>query len=295
MNAHNGFVTQQGLDLQEQLAFAAEEGFDYVEILVDGEHRVDRLDAQRERITDALEAGGLDLVVHLPFPTDIGSPYEEIQHGAVETQKRCIETAVDLGAEKGVLHPESSAWEGAWDPEELRPHVDDAVQELVEFGAEKGVLHPESSAWEGAWDPEELRPHVDDAVQELVEFGAEDGFEICAENIFGNVYTVETINGLLAETDASMTLDTGHARITGFDSAATASFVETHADRISHVHLNDTRGPSDEHLPFGAGSIDFEVIFDAFPSDWTGTLSLEVATESYDYLRQSKAVLDELQ
>jgi len=258
MNAHNGFVTQQGLDLQEQLAFAAEEGFDYVEILVDGEHRVDRLDAQRERITDALEAGGLDLVVHLPFPTDIGSPYEEIQHGAVETQKRCIETAVDLGAEKGVLHPESSAWEGAWDPEELRPHVDDAVQELVEFGAE-------------------------------------DGFEICAENIFGNVYTVETIDGLLAETDASMTLDTGHARITGFDSAATASFVETHADRISHVHLNDTRGPSDEHLPFGAGSIDFEVIFDAFPSDWTGTLSLEVATESYDYLRQSKAVLDELQ
>ena len=257
MNPRHGFVTQQGLDLEEQLSFAADEGFDYVEILVDGEVNVNRLDAQRSIITDALSAGDLDLVVHLPFPTDIGSPYEEIQHGAVETQKRCIETAVDLGAEKGVLHPESSAWDVAWEPATLRPHVDDAVQELVEFGTERG-------------------------------------FEICAENIFGSVYTIEAIDGLLANTDTAMTLDTGHARITGFDASETASFVETHADRISHVHLNDTRGPSDEHLPFGAGTIDFEVIFDAFPSDWTGTLSLEIATESYDYLRHSKAALDGL-
>jgi sugar phosphate isomerase/epimerase len=91
-----------------------------------------------------------------------------------------------------------------------------------------------------------------------------------------------------------MTLDTGHARVSGLDSAEIASFVGEHADRISHFHLNDTRGPSDEHLPFGAGTIDFEVIFDALPDDWEGTMSLEVFTLDFDYIGASKERLDAL-
>ena len=39
--------------------------------------------------------------------------------------------AGDLGAEKAVLHPESSAWEAAWDDEELRPYVDQSVADLA--------------------------------------------------------------------------------------------------------------------------------------------------------------------
>ena len=120
MNPTIGFVTSVASDLETQLQFAGKEEFDYVEILMDGQHAHDRLRSQMEAIEDTLSTYGLDLVVHLPFPTDIGSPYEGIRAGAVETQKSCIDTASSLGAAKGVLHPESSAWNVAWDDETRR-------------------------------------------------------------------------------------------------------------------------------------------------------------------------------
>ncbi|WP_280585858.1 sugar phosphate isomerase/epimerase family protein [Halorubrum sp. Boch-26] len=254
MNPRIGFVTSVVSDLERQLRFAGAGDFDYVEVLMDGEHNHERLASQASTIRGVLDEYGLDLAVHLPFPTDIGSPYERVRAGAVETQQTCIDVATDLGAEKGVLHPESSAWTVAWEDATLRDHIDESTAALTAYGAARD-------------------------------------FEICAENIFGSPYTVEHIPRLLDETDASMTLDTGHARVTGYDETETAAFVAEHADRISHVHLNDTRRPADEHLPFGAGNLDFEPIFDAFPSGWSGTFSLEVGTQSLDYLEESRSQL----
>lgn len=256
MKPRVGFVTQLPMALDRQLAFAGEAGFEYVEILMDGPTTYRRLADRADAIRETLADGGLDLLVHLPFPTDIGSPYPGVRNGAVTTQRRCLDVAADLGAEKAVLHPETAAWDVAWAHEDVRGHIDESVASLTGYAAENGI-------------------------------------EICAENIFGSAYTIETIDQLLAATDASMTLDTGHARVTGYDAADTAAFVAEHGDRISHVHLNDTRTPQDEHLPFGAGTIEFGTIFDAFADDWAGTLSLEVGTDSMEYLRHSKDALDE--
>lgn len=267
MNACVGFVTAVGIDLDRQLRFADRAGFDYVEILMDGPTSADRLAARTESIRERLAAGdpepdsdqnpGLGLAVHLPFPVDIGSPYDPIREGAVAHQRSCLDVAADLGAKKAVLHPEASAWDPAWEPSELRPHVEDSVAALAGFGAERSV-------------------------------------EVCVENLPGSLYTIDTFDRLLDATGASMTLDTGHARITGYDAAETAAFAADHADRISHVHLNDNRTASDEHLPLGAGTVDLGRILDGMPADWTGTLSIEVATESLDYLRHSKAHVDSL-
>jgi sugar phosphate isomerase/epimerase len=257
MTARTGFVTSLALDLENQIDFAADEGLDHVEVLLDGPNGhgrlADRAGDLRARLADA----GLDLLVHLPFPTDVGSPYEGVAEGAKATQRTCIDLAAEMGAEKAVLHPETSAWGVAWDETELRDHVDPAVDELAAHGADRGV-------------------------------------EVCAENLFDAVYTIGTFDRLLAETDVSMTLDTGHARVAGYDEAETAAFVADHADRISHVHLNDTRRAADEHLPLGAGNLDFAAVLSAFPTDWTGTLSMEVGTDSYDYLRHSREHLADL-
>lgn len=254
MNPRIGFVTSVSSDLDTQLRFAGTHDFDYVEVLMDGSHAHHRLSSAAERIRQTLADADLGLLVHLPFPTDIGSPYEEVRAGAVDLQRTCIDVATDLGADKGVLHPESSAWDVAWEDPSLREHIDQSVAELTNYGAARD-------------------------------------FEICAENIFGSPYSIEHIDGLLTNTDTSMTLDTGHARVTGYDPAETGAFVADHADRISHVHLNDTRRPADEHLPFGAGNLDFEPIFDAFPSGWSGTFSLEIGTQSLDYVSESRAQL----
>jgi len=253
-----GFVTQLGMDYQEALARAREYDFDFVELLMDGALERGRLAELSQEIRLLARQNDLDLLVHLPFRLDVGSPFEHVREGALRELEAAIETAVEVGAEKGIVHATSGAWAPAWTEREIQPLVFDSVRRLDEFGAARD-------------------------------------FEICVENIPGGFVDTDDFDRLLVETDASMTLDTGHARMDGLRSEEQAAFVADHVDRISHFHLNDTRLPEDEHLPFGSGDIDFERIFEPLrATDWSGTLSLEVFTLDYRYVRESKRRLDAL-
>lgn len=258
MDVRTGFVTQLGMDRREALAAAAELEFDFVELLMDGANERTRLAPEADAVVDARDEHDLALLVHLPFALDVGSPFEHVRKGAVAELEACLALAGDLGAEKAVAHASSGAWDPAWKDEDIREHVFESVRKLVTAGNDHGV-------------------------------------EICVENIPHGFVDLSDFEALFAETDASMTFDTGHARIDGYDGPKMAEFVHEHADRVSHFHLNDTRVPRDEHLPFGAGTIDFEAIFDALDdADWEGTLSLEVFTLDWGYLATSKRRLDEL-
>ena len=252
MDASTGFVTQLGMDYETAFDVAEELAFDYVELLMDGDHERRNLDP--EEVRTAAKTRDLDLMVHLPFALDVGSAYEHVREGAIQELVAAAETAAAAGATKGVAHADSKAWGPAWDDADLRELVFESVREI------------------DARTP--------------------DDFEVCFENIPRGACSTRTFPTLFDETDAAMTLDTGHARVDGLDSAEMASFVADHADRISHFHLNDTRKPQDEHLPFGSGTIDFEQILGALPDEWSGTLSLEVFTLDYGYIGVSKEYLD---
>ncbi|SIR05401.1 Sugar phosphate isomerase/epimerase [Haladaptatus litoreus] len=255
MDAKTGFVTQIGMEYEEAFEIADDLGFDYVELMMDGATERQHLDSDAVRVR--AEECDIGLAVHLPFALDIGSPFEHVREGAIREVRAAVETA--------------SA-----------------------FGANKGVLHASSRAWKPAWDVETVGSNILQSVREIDEFAADLGFEICVENIPSGWFSIHDFDRIFDETDASMTLDTGHARIDGLDSGGMASFVGEHSDRISHFHLNDTRLAKDEHLPFGAGTIDFRDIFAALPDDWGGTLSLEVFTLEYGYIETSKTYLDKL-
>lgn len=257
MDPSIGFVTQGWMEREAAITWAGDHGFDHVEVLMDGNDHRGRLEPETEAVRATAAEAGVDLAVHLPFPTPVGSPHEHVREGALREQEACLDLASDLGAGKAVLHPESGAWGAAWSYEQVRPHIDDSVARLARHGAERGV-------------------------------------EVCAENLFDKPYTFHEMDRLLERTPASMTLDTGHARVVGADEGDVAAFLRKHGERVSHVHLNDTRRPRDEHLPFGAGTIDFRTELAALGEAWSGTLSLEVFTGSYDYLAESKERLDGL-
>lgn len=252
-----GFVTQLDMELWDALQQAGELGFDYVEIMMDGPGEWQRLESQQDELRQMMEDHGLDLVVHLPFKLDIGSPLPHVRAGAVKEVKAAIDTAAALGAEKGVLHASSNAWSAAW----TREHVQDLICE---------------------------------SVQDLHEHGAEKDFAVCVENVPGDFADIYDFPYLFEKTEAAMTLDTGHARISGMESADMAAFIEDFRDRVDHLHLNDTRQPEDEHLPLGAGNLDFEQILAPLQDGWTGTLSLEVFTDDWEYIVMSKERLDAL-
>lgn len=252
MDATVGFVTQLGMDHESAFDAAAEFGFDYVELLMDGEYERQQFDPAAVR--EAADDRGLDLLVHLPFKLDPGSVYEHVREGAVRELAAAAGTAAEMGARKGVAHAASKAWSPAWDDATLRERVLESVREVAERSPED--------------------------------------FELCIENIPRGAFSTSDFPDLFDATDAAMTFDTGHARVDGYDSQGMANFLEAHADRVSHLHLNDTRKPQDEHLPFGSGTIDFETVLGALPEDWSGTLSLEVFTLDYGYVGVSKEYLD---
>lgn len=246
-----GFVTATGMAWDESIELAGELDLDFVELWQDGQNAPQNITDDTDGIQRLAEREGVDLLVHLPFPFDLGSPYEEVLAGSMDALERSIEVAVAAGAEKGVVHPVSGAYAGTWDADEVRATIADTIQRLHEFGAERD-------------------------------------FEVCPENIFERRYTIQEMPELLERTDADMTLDTGHARISGAEGEDLLAFVEDHADRISHVHLNETRRAADEHLPVGMGDMPVEGLFERFDrADWTGTVSMEIMTADPEYIEIS--------
>jgi sugar phosphate isomerase/epimerase len=244
-----------GLDLQfdEAVTWAAGEGFDFVEVLLDGpyarERVADRSDVMREMLADA----GVGVVVHLPFAVDPGVPFGPVREGAVAELVAGMDLAADLGAEAVVFHPSSDAWDLGWDEAETRGFVHEALDDLVPAARDRGLVP-------------------------------------CLENVVSSYYDATTFPELLDRyPDAAMTFDTSHALLAGLDEAEMADFLREHADRVGHLHFVDTRGDDDEHLHPGMGDIDFGTVL-AGPADagWSGTATLEVGTEDYDTIALGK-------
>jgi sugar phosphate isomerase/epimerase len=251
-----GFTVPPSRPFDETLDWAAERGFDHVELLFDSRFARERLESSRDEVAEALSARGLDLVVHLPFAVDIGSPFSPVREGAVAELSAGLDLAAGLGAEKAVFHPQSKAWELGWSGDELREFVLGSTR-LLEAAA-------------------------DDA-----------GIELSAENVSGP-YDLDHFPDLLARTDVSATFDTGHALLSGHDEDDMADFLREHRGRVSHVHLSDTRGGGDEHLPVGMGRIDFETALAPLLDGWAGTMTHEVGTEELSYIERGKERFDEL-
>ncbi|QSG11261.1 Sugar phosphate isomerase/epimerase [Halapricum desulfuricans] len=245
MGLELGFVTQTTMHYTDALPAATAMNADYVELLLDGHHERSTLDA--DAVAETATEHELDLLVHLPFGFDVGSPYEHVREGAIRELSAALETA-------------------------------------AAFDARKAVVHASSDAWSPAWEAESVQGTIVDALAELEVVAGESGIELCVENVPGEWFGLAEFPRLFEATDVSMTFDTGHAYVEGYDAAEQAAFVAEHADRISHVHVNDVRTRTDDHVPIGSGVLDFGRIVRPLA---TATLSAEVFTPSYEYVATS--------
>lgn len=73
-----GFTVGLGMPFDETIEWATSEGFDFVEVLLDGPYARERIADRRESMRRTLTDTGVDPVVHLPFTVDPGSPFTQI-------------------------------------------------------------------------------------------------------------------------------------------------------------------------------------------------------------------------
>ncbi|GAA0650963.1 sugar phosphate isomerase/epimerase family protein [Salarchaeum japonicum] len=252
-----GFTLGLEMSFAPTVRWAADEGFDFVELLLDGPYARQRVEPRTGEMADALDDHGVGVVVHLPFNPDPGSPFAPVREGVVEELVAGMDTAVELGAEKVVFHPSSDAWRLGWSDEETREFVHDSLDALVPAARERGL------------DP-------------------------CLENIVSSYYDATTFPELLERyPEASMTFDTSHAHLAGVSADEMGAFLRAHGERVHHLHLVDTRGDADEHLPVGMGRLDFDPVFDALrETEWAGTATLEIGTSDLDTIAVGKKHVD---
>lgn len=86
-----------------------------------------------------------------------------------------------------------------------------------------------------------------------------------------------------------MTLDIGHAHIEDAKGKRAVKFIERFPERIDHIHISDNLGGADNHLPVGAGSVNFHEIVQALKGiGYDETITLEVFSKDRDYLKMSR-------
>ena len=121
---------------------------------------------------------------------------------------------------------------------------------------------------------------------ELAEIAAAHGLQIVVEHLPDAGTSIEDIaNVLYADERLGFHLDVGHANVGG---DRLEPLLAALGDRIAHVHMSDNRGRYDDHMPLGAGWIDYpRAVRLLKATGYDGTITLEVFGNDRDYLLMS--------
>jgi sugar phosphate isomerase/epimerase len=234
-------------------------GFDYLEITMDAPHAHHAaLLARKAAIEKALARFNLALVCHLPTFVSTADLTDRLREASLEEMVLSLRAAAELHPLKVVLHPSFIHGLGAMMPEIAQQHAEAAMERLLNEG-------------------EHLK------------------LTVCVENMFPRSLSLvrpEEFDTLFARHPAArLTLDTGHAHIGGGTQRILA-FIERFAGRLGHIHASDNFGREDDHLPIGAGAIDFPRVAQALRhAGYDDTITLEVFSRDRDYLRISREKL----
>ena len=249
--------------LLEEVESVGRLGFDYLEVAMDppqGHHSVIRK-MERDLMT-ALDRWKLGVVCHLPTFISSADLTEGLRCASVDEALASLEVAARLQTLKVVLHPGGISGLGRFVMDRVKENAVKSLEAIVGKAHELGLcLCLENMFPKGHW-----LVHPDDFLEILERFPS--------------LY---------------LTFDTGHAHMADSTDGMALEFIEKFDHRIGHVHASDNFGMEDNHLPVGAGTIDFQALVKALKAKgYNDTMTLEVFSKDRDYLRISRQKIEEM-
>lgn len=239
--------------LVEQIHQIGEMNFDYFELTVEyPAATVEIIKKEKKQILDALSSYNLGLLSHLPWYFSIAHPYERVQNAINTEIVSAMQTAAMLGAKKMVIHTELSVSPSAIGRKNMVANMSKNLKEL----------HKKAQGF---------------------------GIDLLLETVAPKSCRLEEFEKVFSEVDMGMCLDVGHAQVNypqGF-----GGFWQKFEKRIRHVHMHDGKG-SENHLPIGAGKIDWEEIISEMKKKYDGTITLEVHSTDPHYVQYSRERLE---
>jgi sugar phosphate isomerase/epimerase len=251
-----GKLTNPMKDVQDEIKTAHDLGFDYVEIGIEGPAETPEILLKKKRqILKLLKKYKMFAIGHTSWWIDLGTQYEPVRQGWLEECKKIIKLCNELGIKLLNFHSHS-----------IGTYISDKKGKKI-------VLN-----------------NFVKSLKELVEYGKRYNIEIMLENAAekGEIkdfkdfkYIVDRVPGLKVH------LDVGHAFIYD-EMKGVENYIKTFKNKIIHVHMHDNHGKSDEHLPLGAGSIDYKKVIKLLKKiKYNRTITFEVFSKDLDLLESS--------
>jgi len=231
--------------LDREVARIASLGFDYLELCMDApcaHHTIIR--KALPFIRRALAGPGMGVVGHLPTFVYTADLTDSIRAASLAEILASLEVAAELAVAKAVLHPSA-----------IHP-LGKAIMDLsLKYAAE--------------------------TLSTVVKRANQLGVVLCLENMFPRYRAffepAAFEDAFRQHSGLTLAFDIAHAHIGCRDATRALEFIERFGHRIGHIHVSDNRGKQDDHLPLGAGSIDFQMIVAALKRcGYDGTVTLEI-------------------
>jgi sugar phosphate isomerase/epimerase len=167
----------------------------------------------------------------------------------------------------------------------------EALEAAAELGVEKVVLHPGYITGLGKFLLDKAKQYGMESIEAILKKANSLGMTVCIENMFPQAnflsHPPEFQDVFEAFPEIRLALDIGHANLGG-EKNKSSEFIYRYGHRISHVHAADNFGKEDNHLPIGAGIIDFEKILRELKgAQYDESITLEVFSKDKDYLKFS--------
>jgi sugar phosphate isomerase/epimerase len=247
----------------EELTEIAALGFDYLELTMDPpQAHYTTIRQQKSSISGALASQSMNIICHLPTFVSTADLTESIREASLLEMYNSLEVAAELGCQKVVLHPGHISGMGIYVKETALAHANYSLAAII------------------------------DCAQAL-------GLCVCLENMFPKcrafVEPADFVEILERFPDLMLTLDTGHANIGNSSGRRILEFIEKFGHRIGHLHVSDNLGERDDHIPLGAGKIDFLKIVSALKQcEYDDTATFEIFSEDRRELQMSRDRFDEM-
>ena len=209
-------------------------------------------------------------------------PYYK-SYEAMENHCKTVRAAADKhGLEISQVH----ASYGVWYHKDTREEVIDGIADVMKMGiygasilgAKNYVIHPITRIgfWNNGYNLEfdDVKSYTIDVMKKLLPACEEYGVYLCLENLTD--YQMPVILEIVEAVDspyAKICLDTGHASISRVDMG---DIVRSCQKYLRCLHVHDTNGYNDLHLPPFMGVINWHSFTDALAEiGYAGTMNLE--------------------
>ncbi len=237
------------LSIFEALPFVRDGGFDLLEISSFSAHLdYHDLDAVRRAAGQIREMGMEPFSFHAPFaaPIDITSLDPAQREQSFKELMAAAQAAAALGAANFTIHP---------GPEiEAKPPQEELIQRMENAAGVLGRVARFCQARRMNLMLENLLPHL----------------------LFGHTGDLLYLMGALNQPNVGICLDTGHALLAG----DLYTVVHKLSGHLRMVHASDNLGKEDDHLPPGAGRIDWRrLLADLDGVGFRGAIILELSGE----------------